>query len=171
MGCRRQLCPEPGTQGAEGWAGMPEPLARACPEGQAILTLLPQTRPRSGLWPALGQPRESPGPAGGAGPPRTTDRTVPSPGARKGRLCTWWGGLRSLCPRVLRPFLLQAPAAVHGRQSPKPSRVAEKKARKVGWAPSWDSAPLGGATLDTDNPSCPKSGGWQPKGDSLFPTP
>ena len=59
MGCRWQHCPEPGTQGAEGWAGMPELLAPCpCPEGQAILTLpFLRLAPRSGLRPALGQPR------------------------------------------------------------------------------------------------------------------
>lgn len=171
MGCRRQHCPEPGIQGAEGWAGMPALLA-PCLSRRAghPHTPLPQTRPA--LW-ALASTRTATGSRQPSWRSRTSqDHRQHSAQPRCPKRQVVHPGEGSVpCPRVLRPPFFSRPQLAVGarRQSPKPSRVAVRR-RPERWAghPAGTLLPLGGARL-ARQPQPPQEWGWQPKGTLSHP--
>ena len=74
--------------------------------------------------------------------------------------CEPRGGLRALPSGAQTPFLLQAPAGSGSEETvakAKQSR-SEKKARKVCWAPSWDSAPSRRGQAGQTTPATPRVG-------------
>ena len=172
MRCRRQHCPEPGTQGGRGLGrdastARPLPLSRRAGHPH---TPLPQTRPA--LWApastrtAMGshqlswRSRTSQDRRPHNAQPRCPKRQVVRPGE---------GSMP--CPWVLRPpfFSRPQPAAGARRQSPKPSRVAVRR-RPERWAgqTSGTLLPPGGTRL-ARQPQPPREWGWQHKGTLSYP--